>query len=235
MLMASLMCCADLPGCCAKLLLRKALVSPTEQVSYGLAFAVAARNYGPILAGRCIRRGAARGHRDSQTIRDRLIDRHCLTPMLLFAAGSFALAFACMRQTASMSVTADSTIAPLKVGGSLRGVHPQGASRRVALMGIIEAIPRKDQRAMADGKHEDKKPEITRPTEVIGEHKTEPTTAPTTAHPASVRPGAGPVHFDCVEPTPAAAPPIASTLEPSADATAATTPTPGASGRTATC
>jgi hypothetical protein len=175
--------------------------SPTEQVSCGLAFAVAARNYGPIpAAGRCIRRGAARGHRDSQTIRDRLIDRHCLTPMLLFAAGSFALAFACMRQTASMSVTADSTIAPLKVGGSLRGVHPQGASRRVALMGIIEAIPRKDQRAMADGKHEDKKPEITRPTEVIGEHKTEPTTAPTTAHPASVRPGAGPIHFDCVEP-----------------------------------
>ena len=51
-----------------------------------------------------------------------------------------------------------------------------------------------------DKKHEDKKPETARPIEVIGEHQTEPTTAPTTAHPASFRPGAGAVHFDCVEP-----------------------------------
>ena len=53
---------------------------------------------------------------------------------------------------------------------------------------------------MADEKHEDKKPETAKPTEVIGEHKTGPTTAPPTAHAAPVRPGAGPVHFDCVEP-----------------------------------
>jgi hypothetical protein len=80
---------------------------------------------------------------------------------------------------------------------------------------------------MADEKHEDKKPETAKPTEVIGKHITESTTAPTTAHPASVRPGAGPVHSIASSTTPAAAPPIASTPEPSVDTTAATAPTPG--------
>jgi hypothetical protein len=66
---------------------------------------------------------------------------------------------------------------------------------------------------MADEKHEDKKPETAKPTEVIGEQKTKPTTAPTTAHPASVRPAPAPSTSIASSPSPAAAPPIASAPE----------------------
>jgi hypothetical protein len=79
---------------------------------------------------------------------------------------------------------------------------------------------------MADGKHE------TRSTrqqtdQVIGEHKTEPTTAPFYTHPASVRPGAAP--STSIASSPRLQLHLLSRLptEPSADATAATTPTPG--------